>query len=586
MTTTTTITTTPQSTIVFIVGNCAEYEEGRAATGDEQLFDCFQSSSLYGARTVVFVKDDDCTKANCQEQFKEFLQTSSKPGDTLVFFYGGHGTKKGFRTQNRETWQYKDAIHMMETLFQGNQIWCLIDCCYAGCFANHINTRDDKSDDKSWLCLMSTEGTVEAGDEWCMTNTWCNAMKGQYEGNGNDGNGNDISTQDVVELMEDHHAILKNDWMQATLIIGSSHIDPMAPFPFKIPKQNLPSVPTTTTTAGMFGLATLFVSSLFIGIPSSVKTRSTNNQQQQQAATVATTVVDPIKWKRLVGLQKGDKVFCKWHGGSPPKYGAPYLFPLYYPATILSDTTTTTTTTNNSSSAEDDRMIEVQFHHLDWRWKATVSFYHHILPASYLWMVFDDYFRAHTILTKHGRYLDATVLPGTKVWTLFEDDDVVYTGTVLDLAHIDWHKVDITDYYLSYSGPFLWIEWDGEDEWTIVPRSHCVVIVDSAARKKPTLIELQHRQQPTRSFLTTQQAILQHLESMGKHLILQGQMVVSCLWGDGKWHEAVTCNTMPSPKVLREHLQFENCQGNYYCVRWKEDNTYSLIPEKLVKLSA
>jgi hypothetical protein len=123
-----------------------------------------------------------------------------------------------------------------------------------------------------------------------------------------------------------------------------------------------------------------------------------------------------------------------------------------------------------------------------------------------------------------------------------------------------------------------------EDEWTIVPRSHCVIVASGAARNKPTLIELQQRQQqPTRS-LTTQQAILQHLESMGKHLILleaAQTTVVSCLWGDGKWYEAVTCNTMPSPKVLREHLKFENCQGNYYCVQWKENNSYSLIPVKL-----
>jgi hypothetical protein len=82
-------TTTPESTLVFIVGHCAEWDEGRAATGDIQLDLCFRR---YGARRVVFVKDNDCTKQNCELQLQRLLKTSRR-NDTSVFSMVVIGTK-------------------------------------------------------------------------------------------------------------------------------------------------------------------------------------------------------------------------------------------------------------------------------------------------------------------------------------------------------------------------------------------------------------------------------------------------------------------------------------------------------------
>lgn len=559
-----TASTTPKSTLVFIVGHCAEFEEGRTETGDKQLEACFQ---LYGARSVVFVKDDECSRENCQLQLQRLLQTSSRKGDTLVFYYGGHGTKKAFKTIGQH-WSYSDTVNTIEQCFRGDKVWCLIDCCYSGCFSNCISPVTNKS----WLCVTSTEATTSAGEEWCMTDTFSKAMRGLYRKPKKTSNAaaatsnsdDQLLTQDVVELMEDHHAILKNDWMQATLT--GTLIDPTAPFPFLISKD-IQMMKPRTEPSGILGLGAHFITSVFLGTPSSAS--ATNVKQRDDKGKAPKEFVDNLLWARQLGLQKGDKVYCKWRGGSPQP-GSPYLFPLYLPATLLSD----------GSQQE----VMVEFDYQEQRWTATVEFRTHVVPATYVWMVFDDYLRAHRILTKHGRYLDATVPPGIKVWALFEDDDVVYTGTVLDYHETDWHKVEIRDHYEHCTGPFLWLEWKDEDgNNDIIPKNHCIIV--SSKSRKPTLEELRRQASEERPALSARDAVLRHMETMGKHLVLESPQNVTCLW-DGEWHPARTCETMPLCSILRQHLHFENCKGNYYCVYWTKEDTYSLVPEKLIRRSA
>ena len=541
--------TTPKSTLVIIVGHCAEFEEGRAESGDKQLEACFQ---LYGAKRVVFLKDDDCSKDNCQFQLQQLFHTSSRKGDTLVCYYGGHGTKKGFSTIGQK-WSYSDVVSTIEQYFRGDKVWCLVDCCYSGCFSHHISPTTTKS----WLSAMSTEATVSAGEAWCMTDTFSKAMKGLYRKPDNassaaasttDRDGQ-LLTQDVVELMEDHHAVLKNDWMQATL--SGTLIDPTAPFPFLISKDAL-----RTERSGTLGWVSRFLT-MKLG------DSSYNGKDKDPPA-----IVDSLLWARQVGLQKGDKVYCKWRGGSP-RPGAPYLFPLYFPATLLSDAS--------------QKEVEVEFDYQEQRWTAAVEFRTHVVPASYLWMVFDDYLSAHRILTQHGRYLDATVPPGTKVWALFEDDDVVYTGTVLDYHETDWHEAEINDHYEHCTGPFLWLEWKDEDgNNNIIPKAHCVIM--SPTSRKPTLEELRRQASEEAPAISARDAVLRHMETMGKHLVLEAAQNVTCLW-DGEWHPARTCEKMPLCSILRQHLHFENCNGNYYCVYWTKEDTHSLLPEKLIRRS-
>jgi hypothetical protein len=56
----------------------------------------------------MYIKDEDCTKTNCQNKLEIFLnkqrseqqQQQQQPttATTFVFYYGGHGTTNGFAT--------------------------------------------------------------------------------------------------------------------------------------------------------------------------------------------------------------------------------------------------------------------------------------------------------------------------------------------------------------------------------------------------------------------------------------------------------------------------------------------------------
>jgi hypothetical protein len=571
--------TRPESTLVLIVGHCAEFEKGRTELGDRQLYDCF--CHHYGARQVVFLRDGECTRKNCQRQLQNLLDESSRTGDTFVFYYGGHGTKQGFETIHG-IWLYQDVIQTIQQYFRGNQIWCLIDCCYSGCFVHPLlSTRNELTNHnnhpKSWLCLMSTEESVTAGEEWCMTATFSNAMKGRYP------NPNPIYEktaplliQDVVELMEDHHAILKNDWLQATLI--GTDIDPMSPFPFIICSQLMTNTISKKKSSSSFSSKIrAFIEEFTTSLLRIGKYPINNNlsllvTEQTIHENWEDPVVDSRLWKRQVALQKGTPIYCKWKGGIVPQLG--YLFPLYYPATLMSDRTTLDGTFNTN--------VEIEFNYRNVRWDATVDFCTHVVPVSYIWMVMEDYLQAHRTLFRQGRYLDLTIPPGTKVWALYHDDNVVYTGKILHNHEIPWHKVHVHKFYDGIPGPYLWLEWDNEGgNWDIIPKHHCRIIQQQSS-SSPTVRDLRQQKSNFDVQPSPAQAILAQMESMGKSLLLESPKSVKCLW-DGQWYPARTCQEMPSWKTLWEHLQFENCRGAYYYVYWVEEDSYSLMPESLIQ---
>lgn len=555
----------PSTTYVFIVGNNAEWDEDRAEMGDKQMHHCFQQFGISSPNNMIFIKDDDCTKDNCERELQKMLQRT-KPNDTLVFHYGGHGIKKGFCTKGK-TWRYCAAINLIEKQFRGDKVWCLIDCCFSGAFDHHIPPETAKS----WLCLMSSDASIEAGEEWSMTDCFSKAMRGrllrQREDISSSNGGKRLSsksrdvltTQNMVEIMADHHAIIKNDCLQATLY--GKGIDPTAPFPFRIPDEKM-----SKNDDNIIGVTALFVSSLFVGKPD-VGIKEADNA----------VPVDAIKWKRMIGLSKGDRIYAKWHGGSPPTslVACPYLLPAWYHATLISDV-------DWSNAAQ---TVEVEFQQEGHCWNSVVSFHHDVVPASYVEISFQDYCKAHKKLAEYGRYLDATVKPGTKVWAFYENDGKVYTAYIQQENDREWqhvkNRIMTRAMYLPYYGPFLWAEWEGEDDWTLLPKSHCIVQT-SETQAKPTIHELrQQARQPTDHTMTAKQAMVKGMETMGKKLVLEPRQVLG--YWNGKWYDAVVSKKVPPVKVLAEHLHFENISGNYYCVQWKKDETLCILPERLVR---
>jgi hypothetical protein len=376
--------------------------------------------------------------------------------------------------------------------------------------------------------------------------------------------------------MEEHNAILKNEWLQASLI--GTDIDPLAPFPFVISSEILTNPISTKKMSSSLltntkGLLKHFPSNLGIeNLPINDNIKATLHDVKQ-GKHWEDPVVDSRLWKRQVAFQKGTPVYCKWKGGIIPQLG--YLFPLYYPATLLSDWTSMDGTYNTT--------IKIEFNYRKVRWNAVVNFRAHVVPVSYVWMVMQDYLQAHRKLAQKGRYLDASIPPGTKVWALYHDDNVVYTGRVLHNHEIPWHKVHVDKYYNGIPGPYLWLEWENEGgNWDIIPKHHCRIINQEKPSSSPTVLDLRQQRSNYVAGASPSQAILSQMKSMGKSLRLESPKAVTFLW-NGYWYRGYTCQEMPSSKTLLEHLQFEDCTGAYYYVYWVEKGTHILIPKRLIR---
>jgi hypothetical protein len=160
----------------------------------------------------VYIKDGDCTRKNCQETLKTFLvrttPSSSSPqqqqqqqqqqpyprrnGDvkqlenripnTLIFYYGGHGSANGFATIGG-TWGYEQVAQTIQELFHGDRVLFLLDCCASGnlwrylsypSFATNISAK------KQYVLLATSQPYITSsadGEEWILTNTWIQLMR-------------------------------------------------------------------------------------------------------------------------------------------------------------------------------------------------------------------------------------------------------------------------------------------------------------------------------------------------------------------------------------------------------------------------
>ena len=549
----------------------------------------------------MFVQDDDCTQDNCQRLFEQMLQQTN-PGDTLLFYYGGHGLKRGLQTA-RGLWLYSKIVNTVESLFRGSAVWFLLDCCYSGNLIKSIPPPSTTST-ISYLCLASQLGDWEASDNWwSMTESMIEALKYCVAKEQTQG---DLTIHEFVEYMADHHAVCKMDWFQPTFH-GGCAIDPMAPLQSILCSKAgtaaagldiSPSSPNdeqsrhgSITSSDLVGSVTRFVSSLNRGDKKSSHKKCLCRPDIDQMDKPKAPK-DKERWKRLVGLQPGDTIFAKWHGGKPPTSSragtavAPYLLPMYYKATI-------TKPVSSVWSSDDD--VHVEFRHHNWRWTSTVSRTKDILPECCFYMHdIDEMLQAHCTLARYNRYLDASVPTGTDLWVWWDKGrrkgGKVYAATILAVGILDeppWGEINKKlmkmKRYRKYSGPFVWVEWKDGD-WDIVPKCHCLF-----QEHKPTANEIQQlvknaEQQSPQDSLSPEQAMLRSMESMGRQFCAETTLMqgngVTCYW-DGAERKATLVDTPPDVNILAHHLDF-GASGRYYCVRWNDDKSYSMIPRELI----
>ena len=124
-------TLSPNSTFVFIIGICKEWESGRASHGDIALEGALRRSCGIPGEHICHVKDEQATKSNIIRKLKHMLGNTDV-GDTLELYFGGHGVPQGVATVDGKLWKYSDIIQQIEEQFGGDRAVFLFDTCHAG----------------------------------------------------------------------------------------------------------------------------------------------------------------------------------------------------------------------------------------------------------------------------------------------------------------------------------------------------------------------------------------------------------------------------------------------------------------------
>lgn len=188
----------------------------------------------------IYIKDSDCTKKNCQQTLNTFLGRkipsflspqqqqqqlcSKKNGDTkqeenripntLIFYYGGHGSANGFATIGG-TWEYRQVAQTIEEFFHGDRVLFLLDCCASGNLWRYLSfpsSATNMTTKKQYVLLATSQPYITAsadGEEWILTNTWIQLMRRHRATD--EGCDDHLELEKMISLLSDRHVFELGD---------------------------------------------------------------------------------------------------------------------------------------------------------------------------------------------------------------------------------------------------------------------------------------------------------------------------------------------------------------------------------------
>ena len=540
-------------------------DEERRTIGDVGLLHSFLK--IVPDSNVVHLSDSHnrkITTTDARQQLERLLQMIQGREDPcqIVVYYGGHGKPKGF-VMDDGLCRHQDTVTLMETyLREGDSCWFLVDCCFSGNFCTFLQQRvaETGQDLKaSYCCIMSTTHDEEAGgDEWCLPGAFVAAMEGRIPPQYSDGHDNGETwvptLAQAVSYMADQHSIRKMDRM--TAYISGNAIGPDDPFPFLIADMDRGSA-----FARGRALASTFL-------------RGSRNE--------------PISPElQPQNLNVGDVVSAKWRGGKSTEVST-YLLPTWYRATV------TAIDESNGSG-------RFKFYHPTppLTWECEVEKKDVIDELNFNYRYYNDtpsgIQRAQQRMAKCGKYIDYSIPVGTRVWGLWENDNVLYEAVIMSDRDPPWKKIDSRHFekqYPSNVGAFVIVEWCEDEEWTIVPLAH-LHIKEDPSEPIPSIKKMRDRariaaDQELMLSHTPMECLMRSFRSAGKILRPAqeeaGSSRLTCFWAeDSEWYAARPGELGPDDVgVLASHLCYKEA-GEYCIVEWDEDGTKSCLPRKFVR---
>lgn len=181
------------STWVFIV-SVLEWQDSASYSPfpkenrrDALLVKFFREKKKVPDDHILWFKDSDAKLAVIRSRFSEMLKRA-KPGDTLFFYYAGHGSLKdpgvhylipydarGKDETPKTAWAMPDVIKTIEAEFKGSWAFVTADCCYSGALCDAARTQSRKV---AFACLTSAQSGNPSTGAWTFSDSLLRGLTG------------------------------------------------------------------------------------------------------------------------------------------------------------------------------------------------------------------------------------------------------------------------------------------------------------------------------------------------------------------------------------------------------------------------
>lgn len=512
----------PESFFVFIVGVCGEWENGRAEYGDIGLYNAHIYVGI-PIKQIVYLKDKDATKSNCEEQLMKFLKTTV-PNSTLIFFYGGHGGPLGFQTL-KDSWPYQDVVKSIDASFAGDRVVILADCCASGNLSRWIQPPYRLR--HSYVCLMSSPPFREASSEWVMTICWINALQR---------NNGALSLSTIISYMADETTRIKGDLLAVSCCGKDAS------------PKNCTWLPSLS--------------------PEKVKGKLEWKNPIEDLPDEAKVGSD---------CTIGDRVFYRHHGGRLTPGSTETLMPIWLEATVQSrakDGRLQIKVKDFNTHIETQMVVSPTKLLSEWQMWSTF-----VLPDR-----FDD---AECALARLCRYIDYSVPPSTPVTVRWSDGILYDALTMdwREVDWEDYLESGSCKEN-GPTGPYIPVRWLEEKSFSIVSLGHVefplslqVSINSNSANESSETEDVLPGQRE--ALLKGLQTCGKFICDANK---VFGTSKLAGIWPEeDEWYDVVALGPAEiSLETLASHAWF-TAKGEYCPVRFCDDNETLLLPLKLVK---
>lgn len=180
----------PQRTWVFVVG-ILEWKDSETFDSfpkeerrDKELVSFFRGQGVPDSQ-IIYLQDKQATTRRIQNALAAML-SKTKEGDTLFFYYTGHGFKDDegrayFASydagdEGNPGWAVNSIPATIERGFKGERAFLAADCCYSGSLADAVRRR--RKGEISYAVFTSSTSDEVSTSNWTFTETLLAGLRG------------------------------------------------------------------------------------------------------------------------------------------------------------------------------------------------------------------------------------------------------------------------------------------------------------------------------------------------------------------------------------------------------------------------